>query len=971
MFAVLSHPLPPAIALPADVQTLFLACVDQAVSSPSAATIEPLYNLLRGTGTALIRLLSDAQLARFEEKLVGILRRGAGLPDQCVSLYCLAIMRAILDATTGPCGARIPLTNTSFETNDFLESTNPEIGSWRPTIIEQFLTGAKAAKSVQLIVLIVLAEMKSSGPAVREDGTRFTSLRLANEVLRAIPQPIRREWCAANAVTVGKLQEKVLVSALPELVKVLTLRFLGSLCGVEHLPGPVLHALVETFADVELVGMLRVHAPQADDGRLLHDLLKELPIAQVLRNTVEEVLKVESEQDLGNLQSVSSILERLLHEDARSEPIVRQVEVLRQDATFAGQLLQLQHVCSGSRTKITGASSVDSDMGICLHQFYTSRLQIIHLVSKLLLRTTLDLAYSTPASSNTTPPVQLIVDVLLDIHAQSAAALRQICQHRRSHRLPSMHYVEEHATPDDATRDWREALAQHFSLRARSEQAKIESIMANACADLEARCEGVEAPLREEREKNEMLITRNDELTTAIAELESRNVDLGIQNSVLEDESDRALRELEEAQRKAEASKQRILELERDSEQVRTTAAQNLDQMRQKHRRAELEQAASAARKQEMLERANERASRVECLLEQKNAMIVESEKRIAALKSEYSQLDTESKAQQEGLDQMLQKAKEEIMRAQTISDELKRSNRTLENDVEAAKTTIQTLEVAHDRAVEEISLLQHKISILENESATSRASYTSEINDHQQIITSLEQNLNAEKAQHDEAYAQLCADLDSKQATIAELQNRVRRLQSKCEQKDAQIADAEAMRSNLIAAMGLSTHALQTSSLPHRSRSSSLHKSQTQAQTLTDRSPPTPSPDLCQGQAQGDQDSGLSMTSFASTSSTDSPAGPTPKRARPRRSSTRAPMVAAPTPARFPRKSVAAKRLPLQGITGNEGRRSLRSAVKEPSTKIAHRKSAPAESSFGGSELFADTLGSGDIGDWNNGPVG
>ena len=225
---------------------------------------------------------------------------------------------------------------------------------------------------------------------------------------------------------------------------------------------------------------------------------------------------------------------------------------------------------------------MDSDMGICLHQFYTSRLQIIHLVSKLLLRTTLDLAYSTPASSNTTPPVQLIVDVLLDIHAQSAAALRQICQHRRSHRLPSMHYVEEHATPDDATRDWREALAQHFSLRARSEQAKIESIMANACADLEARCEGVEAPLREEREKNEMLITRNDELTTAIAELESRNVDLGIQNSVLEDESDRALRELEEAQRKAEASKQRILELERDSEQVRTTAAQNLDQMRQK-----------------------------------------------------------------------------------------------------------------------------------------------------------------------------------------------------------------------------------------------------------------------------------------------------------------------------------------------------------------------------------------------------
>ena len=170
-------------------------------------------------------------------------------------------------------------------------------------------------------------------------------------------------------------------------------------------------------------------------------------------------------------------------------------------------------------------------------------------------------------------------------------------------------------------------------------------------------------------------------------------------------------------------------------------------------------------------------------------------------------------------------------------------------------------------------------------------------------------------------------------------------RLIRKCEQKDRQITEANIMRTNLIAAMGLGSQNAQMT-LPHRPWRSSEHEPESQK----DPSPPTPcsGDDADMPQLSG----GLSFESNGS--SNQSRSGPTPKRARPSKSS----KGISPAQPRFrtsttPRTSrSAAKRQPLLSISGNSAV-SKSMPLKTPSNA---KDVDPDGTTFDGSELFGGT---------------
>lgn len=200
----------------------------------------------------------------------------------------------------------------------------------------------------------------------------------------------------------------------------------------------------------------------------------------------------------------------------------------------------------------------------------------------------------------------------------------------------------------------------------------------------------------------------------------------------------------------------------------------------------------------------------------------------------------------------------------------------------------------------------------------------------------------------------QYSTDLATRDTKIKEQRDKIDRLKRRCEQKDHQIAEAEAMRTNLMAAMGLSNH--QSRVLAHRSRDSIPQTQQ------DDPTPPTPTSG--DGMDMATQPEEANQSFISNASSQESRSGPTPKRPRPRKS------FAAPSTAVKTRASTgaalggkgsqwnAARRQTLGVVSGNRAT-TMKTPVREKKVVLeVENEEVGDETTFDGSELFAGTQG-------------
>ncbi|KAK6405929.1 hypothetical protein LTR95_018719, partial [Oleoguttula sp. CCFEE 5521] len=200
--AMLSHPLPPNIAIPAASQTLFLGIVDHAVASPSSASMKPVYQLLKGGLAPLLGLLSHDTLTQLEHHFHELLRSTICQTDQCLTLYCLVIMKIMIQ------GAEDELSCTPgsfYETQELLAST-PNTPRWKPTELQRYFTGSKVNRALHLVVLRVIRATKVEGEAITAEASEVLSL--ANEFIDYLPPDVREKWCTDNRILVRKIWEK-------------------------------------------------------------------------------------------------------------------------------------------------------------------------------------------------------------------------------------------------------------------------------------------------------------------------------------------------------------------------------------------------------------------------------------------------------------------------------------------------------------------------------------------------------------------------------------------------------------------------------------------------------------------------------------------------------------------------------------------------------------------------------------------
>ena len=593
--ALLSNPLQDDIGIPAEAQNLFIRLFDHAAEDPSLENIRRIYRMLQGTSSNLLSLLSTTSLLHLEEHLFLILRNIKG-ENQSLSLYCLAIMRAMCSASMDS----FSFSSSQYDTQELLASTQLAPSSaWTPEAIRQFFTDSKAQKTMQLVVLRAMwACTTSTGEPFDE---RMESLRLANEVVNAVPPHLREVWRKANSLILGKLQDKALVPELEDDLRFQALCFLMQVTEGGRIPPTVMdkmRGLVvvpkqvrEALSSITAIEMeCLTHAGTFDQNAT----------TLFMQNVVDFTTSSNDEYWLENTKCIRRILQELYTFMSNDEKVTEGV-MLALDVIACGQKLRRL----ANLTAIRKSYSTAEDGGrTCEGAMHAVTNGLVHDLCKVFLRAALSSPHQSYSASQDT------ISMLLDLHAASALSPEE-CSHSRSQSVSQNNvritFVEAASSPENAVADWRQTLHEHLSSRATNEEQKLGVFFAKACADLEARCEDVERPLQEQRNMYTTLQHRFEEMERAYSTLESENIDLGLRFDALQSEKAQCIEDLDAQREEIETHERRIEELLQTLQQAREDSERLLAQSKNATDAASLEHAAAFARKEEELEELQER----------------------------------------------------------------------------------------------------------------------------------------------------------------------------------------------------------------------------------------------------------------------------------------------------------------------------------------------------------------------------
>ena len=478
--AILSHPLPPHITLPAASQTLFLGIVDHATQQPSTSSIKPICQLLKGGLAPLLGLLSHDTLTQLERHFLAVLRNTIGQEDQCLSLYCLAIMKAIVTAAEeDPSFSTV----ASYETQELLAST-PNSPRWKPKSMKQYFTGDKASKTLHLIVLRVLWASRATADDTVEQTVEC--LGLANELIMFVPEPTRETWCTENPIIVRKLQEKASQNNLDTRVQLPAFAFICSLCRARNIPETMVDQLAVLLSTAtNLTSKLTIGSEPS--MQWFAGVLNGLQLAEIIISISSFAVRGSSAAVVELADVMTAIVECLSKASRSNESIVDGALAALGSAAVAQDLTKLRQIFSNVTEGQMGTD------GICAAAVLSGRKAIGHAVCGLFLSAAL------AADHSQTDVATEMYPLLVETHALSVRS-SAMCAH-----VTSLPKAQQHA-PLAATAaafpagaDWQRALGDHLQNKAQQDQTALAAFFSNACADLERRCTEVEVPLREEQ----------------------------------------------------------------------------------------------------------------------------------------------------------------------------------------------------------------------------------------------------------------------------------------------------------------------------------------------------------------------------------------------------------------------------------------------------------------------------------------
>jgi hypothetical protein len=749
--AILSHLLPPHVTLPAASQTLFLGIVDHATQQPSTSSIKPIYQLLKGGLAPLLGLLSHDTLTQLERHFLAVLRNTIGQEDQCLSLYCLAIMKAIVTAAEeDPSFSTV----SSYETQELLAST-PNSPRWKPKSMKQYFTGDKASKTLHLIVLRVLWASRATADDTIEQTVEC--LGLANELIMFLPEPTRETWCTENPIIVRKLQEKATQSGLDTRVQLPAFAFICSLCRSRNIPESMVDQLAVILSTAtNLTAKLTIGIEPS--MQWFASVLNGVQLAGIIISITSFAVRGFPAEVVKLADVMLAVVECLSKATKTNESVIDGALAALGSAAVAQDLTRLRQIFSKA---CEGQTMTE---GICGAAVLSGRKAIVHAVCGLFLSAAL------AADHSQTDVASEMYPLLVETHALSVRT-SVTCAHINS--IPRQRQQMSAETANvafPAGADWQRALGDHLQIKARQEQGVLSVLFSNACADLEKRCAEVEAPLREEQEKRKELQHQYDNLYRAYTGLEDNKSRVETRADALEVEKDEFAHDLEQTREENDELLARVERLEANLRENQFRAQEELERLKQEFANAEMDHATASAQSEEQIEELETKLSDLQAEKNGRDAAHGQLQDELTSLRSSRDALEVEMRKWHTA-DEEHQRV---IAAVEKSRGELEARCAGLLADIEAVRQTMNRDHEAHEAHVLEIKQESHEQQDALREQHNKHLYQLNHNNQEQ--LDALTTNLALVQHESKQTQAELEAQLEKREKKLADYHRKVSR---------------------------------------------------------------------------------------------------------------------------------------------------------------------------------------------------
>ncbi|KAH7402735.1 hypothetical protein BKA66DRAFT_449383 [Pyrenochaeta sp. MPI-SDFR-AT-0127] len=859
---ILSRPLPESIPLPAAAQALFLRVFTSATQDPSVSTLKPVYYLLNGACWQILSLLPQDTREQFDRELCHILSSNGAGQNSMLLLWCFGIIILAeypLRVNEKPCSRPDPLNPISSGINK---------RQWRTFSGQKLFGSIKGSyKTITLTCMSVVWATK--GHVGVSDDEAVEGIRIASRTLQLVDQTVRESWRKSSSLaenTCQKLFEKIKRPGINGAVLLEALCFYTMILGHENLQSDIVTQYEQFLMDIT-----QFADPDSFDEILALSLpafvpqIQETAIVGLLAGIMDSCISVPSSS---HLVVFTILVERLMTTMAACKSLQAKALSALSENHLQGKMWNLIR----ARTIVEHTSC--RTYIVPLHEKLTSA-----VVAFLLT-----LALVAPPGVSALPH-DMVLGLINKQRAVQSVASR--CSHASGvTNHPSISLFQEQCTPytGQHLQDWSDRLKSELESQSFYQRDSIVRSVAQICQDLETRCNTVEEPLRQEREKSETLEKKVAQLNEQMLLLESHLADDKFHLEGLEDEKERindqknrlttSLEELKVEFSKANAKAAEALRIVQEAASARELELQTTIRRHEEiicARDAELEE------QKGMFSRLKEAWEQLQldhsCLNDQYKHLEIQIEDAKQQLKNEQDTILRQTgevarlKSRVFDVDSQLQGTEEELGVANGKLSDLQV---TYEELRQTSNDALRELEVKHMAELEAVI-------------AKKEENY-SELNAQLQSML--------QKAEQErQAHEKLQQKFQCLQISIPPMETRVQELTGLCSEQGVELDELRTLRRNVLASMGLASQkslAIRSTSQAHSEaidehsqREPREHRRRKSAIQTQDVAPKAASA------SKGVTDTAVEHTANPSFTSSDSHSsqgsGPAPKRLKPR----------------------------------------------------------------------------------------
>ena len=457
-------------------QTVFRAANDL-----SSDTLRPVHQLTATTGAGCSGCLPKELLREIQEKCLDLLNTFSS-GDPLAYLLCLAVL------------ANLSLSDGCSKPGDVIQEYSHVAPRDRQTqsmgSSMDWFVSKRAQKTLSVVVLNAVSIVSDSSITPMTKETAVEALKLCTEISARIDLPERRSWIAGNGQKVRKFVDKIGRLDCDDERVTEAINLLCKLSGDQQLPSDAIN-IVEKLVQSRCLYALKRHSL-----RQLLPLMKTTTITRIVMAMLTTAcLEIDQPREIDRIYEALHMLEALKD---YVEGDSSRFRVILPSSADEESMRRLAHLASRSPSTAARCPTT-KETDTCAFTFMHTQNVLQQELRLLFVKCSIHCAPQDGEQYST------MLSELLD-GVSSVGGTPTNCKHYDSgwhqHRSRSTTSIAEvQSTPEafSISCGWRESLANKLTSDANSRCYQITRIVGDVCRDLEARCDNVERPLKEER----------------------------------------------------------------------------------------------------------------------------------------------------------------------------------------------------------------------------------------------------------------------------------------------------------------------------------------------------------------------------------------------------------------------------------------------------------------------------------------